>query len=346
MGPRFLATAAMWRRRTAGAWLCAALLGLAALPALGQVRVVQGFALTVSDVDRSEVFYEKALGFQKVAERHVADPSYDALTGVFGARVRSVTLRLGEEAIELDQFVAPGGEPIPIDSRSNDLWFQHLAIVVSDMEKAYRHLSEAPFQAISSEPQTIPATNAAAAGVQAFKFKDPDGHPLELLYFPPGKGRPKWHVSGDKVFLGVDHSAITVSDTERSLGFYRDLLGMRVAGGSLNTGPTQERLDGAFGAVVRVTGLRPQSPEGPGIEFLQYLTPAGGRAATVDVRASDTVHVHSVLEVDDLDALVPRLEQAKVVFVSPRVVERSGMPFRKGLMVKDPDGHAVMLVRR
>jgi hypothetical protein len=29
--------------------------------------------------------------------------------------------------------------------------------------------------------------------VQAFKFRDRDGHPLELLYFPPGQGRPIWH---------------------------------------------------------------------------------------------------------------------------------------------------------
>ncbi len=290
MEPRVLGTAVMWRRRTAGAWLCAALLGLAALPALGQVRAVQGFALTVSDVDRSEAFYEKVLGFQKVAERRIVDPSYDALTGVFGARVRSVTLRLGDKAIELDQFVAPGGEPILIDSRSNDLWFQHLAIVVSDMEKAYRHLGESPFQAISSEPQTIPAANAAAAGVQAFKFKDPDGHPLELLYFPPDKGRPKWHAPSDRLFLGIDHSAITVSGTERSLAFYRDLLGLKVGGGSLNSGPTQEHLDGAFGAVVRVTGLHPESPEGPGIEFLQYLTPAGGRPTPPGAHAADTVH--------------------------------------------------------
>jgi catechol 2,3-dioxygenase-like lactoylglutathione lyase family enzyme len=331
------------RRLGVAVWLLAAFLSVAALPALGQVRAVQGFGLTVSDVDRSVAFYQKALGFEKVADRLVVDPQYDALTGVFGARVRSVTLRLGNETIELDQFVAPGGQPIPIDSRSNDLWFQHLAIVVSDMDKAYRHLSGSPFQAISSAPQTIPATNKAAAGIQAFKFKDPDGHPLELLYFPPEKGRAKWHQPTDRLFLGIDHSAITVSDTGRSLAFYRDLLGLDVSGGSLNAGPTQEHLDGAFGAVVRVTGLHPHSPDGPGIEFLQYLTPAGGRPAPVALRTADTAHMHSILEVE---ALVPRLEARKVSFVSPRVVAVSGMPFTKSLMIKDPDGHAVMLVQR
>jgi len=41
--------------------------------------------------------------------------------------VRAVRLRLGEEQIELLQFLAPGGRPIPLDSRSNDRWFQHVA---------------------------------------------------------------------------------------------------------------------------------------------------------------------------------------------------------------------------
>lgn len=328
------------------AWLAAAILALAALSVWGQVREVRGFALTVSDLDRSVAFYEGALGFQKVAERTVADPAYDYLIGVFGSRVRRATLQLGDETIELEQFVAPGGEPIPVDSRSNDLWFQHLAVVVSDMGRAFEHLGRSRFQAISAAPQTIPESNAAAAGVRAFKFKDPDGHPLELIYFPPGKGRDKWHGSTARLFLGIDHSAFTVSDTDRSLAFYRDVLGLTVAGGSLNSGPTQEYLDGAFGAVVRVTGLRPDSGGGPGLEFLQYLTPGGGRPVPRHVRTADIVHMHSVLEVENLGALVPRLERAEVAFVSPRVVTLSAMPFTKGLMVKDPDGHAVLLVER
>ncbi|MGH8671856.1 MAG: VOC family protein [Burkholderiales bacterium] len=336
------------RRSTFAGRLCGALfafLAFAASACFADVREIRSFALTVSDMQRSVAFYERALGFQKVAERTIVDQNYDYLTGVFAARVRSVTMRLGDETVELDQFIAPGGEPIPVDSRSNDLWFQHFAIVVSDMEKAYAHLSRFPIQAISSAPQTIPASNTAAAGVKAFKFKDPDGHPLELLYFPPAKGRAKWHQPTGDLFLGIDHSAITVSDTGRSLRFYRDVLGMDVAGSSLNSGSTQEQLDNAFGAVVRVTGLRPDSAEGPGIEFLQYLTPAGGRAIPQGFGANDILHVRSVLEVDDIDAMTSMLQENNITFVSPHVVSVAGLPFSKGLMVKDPDGHAVLLVQ-
>ena len=297
-------------------------------------------------MDRSIAFYTQALGFHKVAERTIVDRNYDYLTGIFGARVRSVTLQLGEETIQLEQFLAPAGRSVPIDSRSNDLWFQHFAVVVRDMEKAYEHVRTFNVQGISSAPQTIPESNQAAAGIKAYKFKDPDGHPLELLYFPADKGNPKWQQATDKLFLGIDHSAITVSDTERSTAFYQGLLGLKVAGQGLNTGATQEQLDNAFGAVVRITGLRPERADGPGLEFLQYLTPSGGRATSADVQANDVVATRVVVEVDDLPALVPLLQGNNTIFISPDIVTVAGMPFSKCLMVKDPDGHPVLLVQR
>lgn len=333
-------------RARASLFIALAALLLAPFPSWAEVRAIRGYSLTVSNLERAVAFYESALDFKKVSERVIVDRNYDTLTGVFGTRVKSATLALGDEAIELNQFISPRGEPIPVDSRSHDLWFQHMAIVVRDMDQAYRHLQSYLTQAISDAPQTIPESNAAAAGIKAFKFKDPDGHPLELLYFPPGKGRVKWHGASGRLFLGIDHSAITVSDTGRSLSFYRDLLGLAVAGGSLNSGPTQEHLDNAFGAVVRVTALRPASPEGPGLEFLHYLTPGGGRPVPFTTRPNDIVHVHLVLEVDDLDAVINELQRNNVTFVSPQAVAVSGLPFSKGLMVRDPDGHALLLVQR
>ena len=314
-------------------------------PAFAEVRAIQGFALTVSDSERATAFYETALGFKKVSEQEISGREYDHLTGISGTKVKSVRLKLGSDSIELNQFVSPAGQLIPRDSRSNDLWFQHLAIVVSDMNQAYRHLQHFPIQPISEAPQTIPESNPPAAGIRAFKFKDPDGHPLELLYFPPGKGRAKWHHADGRLFLGIDHSAITVSDTERSLSFYRDVLGFAVAGGSLNNGATQEHLDNVVGAVVRVTALRPASTEGPGLEFLQYLTPGGGRPIPVTIHANDIAHVHAVIAVDNVTTVAAQLQRNNVAFISPDVVNINGLGYSKGLMVKDPDGHALLLVQ-
>ena len=198
-------------------------------PAL--VDGVDAIGITVSDMDRAVDFYSKVLTFEKVSDTEVAGENYEHLEGVFGLRMRVVRMRLGDEFIELTEYLAPKGRPIPVDSRSNDLWFQHIAIIVSDMDKAYAWLRQNKVEHASSGPQRLPDWNKNAAGISAFYFKDPDEHPVEVLQFPPDKGLEKWHrpLPSDKLFLGIDHTAIVVWDTDASVKFYRDLLGLHVA---------------------------------------------------------------------------------------------------------------------
>ena len=195
-----------------------------------RISALDSIGLTVSDLDRSVEFYRSVLSFEKVSEYEAAGEAYEHLTGVFGARMRVARLRLGGEYIELTEFLAPSGRRAPEDARSNDRWFQHIAIIVSDMDRAYAWLRQHRVQHASTGPQRLPEWNKNAAGIQAFYFRDPDGHPLEILAFPPDKGAAKWHVATDRLFLGIDHTAIVVSDTEASLRFYRETLGMRIAG--------------------------------------------------------------------------------------------------------------------
>ncbi len=103
--------------------------------------------------------------------------------------MRVVRLRLGDETIELTEYLAPKGRPIPVDSRSNDRWFQHFAIIMSDMERAYARLRQHKVQHASTGPQTLPDWNKNAGGIKAFYFKDPDGHALEILQFPRARAR-------------------------------------------------------------------------------------------------------------------------------------------------------------
>jgi catechol 2,3-dioxygenase-like lactoylglutathione lyase family enzyme len=131
-----------------------------------QVRAVQSISMTVEDMDRSIDFYTRVLDFRKTSDNEVAGEQFERLYGVFGVRCRVVTLQLGDESIELIEFLAPrGGRLIPRDSRANDRWFQHIAIVVTDMDRAYARLREHKVRHASSGPQELPSWNHNAGGI-------------------------------------------------------------------------------------------------------------------------------------------------------------------------------------
>ncbi|MEH2083151.1 MAG: VOC family protein [Nostoc sp.] len=301
-----------------------------------QVRKIRAIGLTVTNCDRSLSFYQEALNFKLVSDITVEGHNFST-EDVTQAKVRIVTLQLGDEFIELIEYVNIQGKPIPSDSQSNDLWFQHLAIVVSNMDRAYTHLRSFPIESISVAPQTILPDNQASDGVRAFKFKDPDGHDLELIWFPPDKGKDKWHQNSDSLFLGIDHSAIAVSHTEQSLHFYCDLLGMQIDSRSLNWRATQTRLDNLSGAKVRITALQPVE-NGVGIELLDYILPGKGRPIPSDWKSYDIASVQIELVANDIEQLIDKLRQNQIPIVD------SSFSHKQGYLIKDPDGHTIWLI--
>jgi catechol 2,3-dioxygenase-like lactoylglutathione lyase family enzyme len=250
-------------------------------------------------------------------------------------------MQLGDEQIELTEYIAPRGRPVPVDSRSNDRWFQHIAIIVRDMERAYAWLRQNRVEHASSGPQRLPDWNKNAGGIEVFYFRDPDGHHLEILQFPADKGDRRWQRPGNDLFLGIDHTAIVVSDTDASLTFYRDLLGMRVTGESENYGVEQEQLNNVFGARLRITALR--AAAGPGIEFLEYVAPRGGRPFPSDARPNDLYHWETHLVTRSSEEAWRTLRRARAEFLSSgpqQLTERGGV---SQFLVRDPDGHALAI---
>jgi catechol 2,3-dioxygenase-like lactoylglutathione lyase family enzyme len=327
------------------------------------VEAVEAIGITVGDLDRSIGFFRDVLAFTVTSgPTEASGQALEELTGVFAAHTRSARLSLGGQTIVLSQYLAPRGRPVPPDLHSNDRVFQHVAIVVSDMDRAYQHLRAHGVRHVSSAPQTLPAWNRAAAGIRAFYFADPDDHTLEIIWFPPGKGDPRWRplasatAGAAPLFLGIDHTAIAVGDTARSLRLYRDTLGLRVAGESENFGTEQEHLNAVFGAHLRITALRAAS--GPGIELLEYVAPRDGRPAPGDLHANDLARWQTVLRTRLPLASALRLALASGASPAPgRVVE----PARAGAdlapeadlapaqgasavaAIDDPDGHGLLL---
>ena len=301
-------------------------------------------SFTTADADRLGAFYRQAFGFEAMETEHHGGTGFARLTGVEGARARALPLRLGEETIELLAFPRRGA-PYPVDIGCDDPQFQHVAIVVADMEAAYVRLCAcAGWTAITSPaPQRLPASSGA---VTAFKFRDPEGHPLELLAFPPDNVPPRWREAPRRhgPCLGIDHSAIVVSGTALSAAFYRQLLGFSVVGGSLNRGREQEQLDAVPGAVVEVTALDPGMGKPPHLELLCYRSPRCRRGAPAALRSNDIAATRLTLEVDDVSALEHRLAAARVRLISAGIVRlRNNRP---AVLIRDPDGHAVLLLGR
>ena len=298
------------------ALLVGATLLLVAWPRRPRVRAhrILRISRVVADLDRAEAFYRDALGFRPVL-RGPTNPAVLAALGMPGVDAEESVMQLGEQTIALVRFTVTG-RGYPAGSRSDDLWFQHLAIVVSDMDEAYARLTRYPGWEPISEggPQTLPPANG---GVRAFKFRDPDLHPLELIWFPSDQGRAVWHqgTTGSLPFLGIDHSALAIASAARSLRFYR-ALGFKVSDRSLNRGAPQSRLDGLSDARVRVTALRPSAAAGPGLELLAYHPL--GRANHVDA-VSDIATDWVTVAVGHLADGLPRL-------------------------VRDPDGHRLVLI--
>jgi len=323
---------------------------------LGQAqsaKAVTKVSVTVADLERSIKFYTTVLPFQKISNYTLSGKPTQRLFGIRDPQlsVKVTLLRLGEEYIELMEFNTSKlkGRKIPEDSKSNDLWFQHIAIVVSDMDKAYQQLMKHQIPHVSTSPQTLPDYIPAASGISAFYFRDPDNHNLEIIYFPKDKGNPKWQTSNGEIFLGIDHTAIGIEQTKESLAFYQDLLHLEVAGNSENFGEEQEHLNQVFGARLLITGLHAAS--GFGVEFLDYIAPPGGRNYPKDSEVTDLWHWHTSLKVSDVKRYYADLLEANYEMISSGIVplndplknNNNSLKNEQGFLVRGPDGHAILI---
>jgi catechol 2,3-dioxygenase-like lactoylglutathione lyase family enzyme len=219
---------------------------------------IDGLRRTVSDLRQSIDFYCGALGFERP---RLSAPSMPSAT----------RLQLGAQHIDLVVQADPTWKPAL--ANAPDPRFQHAAIVTGDMETAWHRLEPYSAAMISRDgPQVLPAHTG---GVTALKFRDPDGHPLELIQFPAGIGDPCWHLSrAVGPTLGIDHFALVVRAVDRSTDFFATQLDLRVTSRDVNHGIEQDRLDGLDGVEVEVVSLEPRrGRRTPHLELLSYRYP-------------------------------------------------------------------------
>ena len=301
--------------------------------------VIDRIILIVSDLDRAEDDYVGTFGCT-VEHRADIEPSLTRVLCLPDARGRRSLLRLGRERIELLEFADSAGRPYPPDSTSTDLWFQHMAIVVNDMTRAHRRVMANPrFRPISRDgPVRLPDSSG---GVTAFKFRDRDGHPLELLAFPERRVPRAWR-DGDGPFLGVDHTAIGVADSARSTRFFGAVFGFAAGIRTENCGPEQAALDDVEDVCVSVTRLAPDLPA-PRLELLRYRV--GTRRPIPPATASnDIAATHSAVRVASLDPIAAALARRGTPLADhDRMTLRPGM---RAALITGPDGHRFLVEER
>jgi catechol 2,3-dioxygenase-like lactoylglutathione lyase family enzyme len=266
-----------------------------ALTSSSQFNRLSCFGLTTANAQQLASFYIRAFGCRQVANTRLRGDTFRHLMGI-ESDARCVTLSLGSEIIELLEFDVQG-KPYPAHASACDAVFQHFAVVTADMTVAWSALREVGgwVSITRGEPQQLPERSG---GVTAFKFRDPEGHPLELLSFPLGRTPPKWQVQhGSYPCLGIDHSAIVVSGTQASIAFYT-AYGLQVSSQSHNAGPEQDRLDGLASVVVDVTGLAPVI-SAPHVELLSYREEASAPGL---LNSNDIAATRLIFESDEAAA--------------------------------------------
>ena len=297
---------------------------------MNAVQRLSRIKMICSEPDHLADFYKAAFGFVQTADVTITDSAFGRLIDIPGAIAQVITLRLGGQEIEL-AGIQPPGRNYPRGVSGRSVLFQHFAIVVSDMVSAYARLSaHRGWKTISTDgPQSLPASSG---GVTALKFRDPEGHPLELIAFPQDGTPAKWQSSSTAECVGIVHSAISVAVTERSVKFYEGL-GVRRTGGSLNLGPEQDKLDDIAGARVKVTAMAP-ALETPHVELLCYQGEFDRESAVP--ATNDIAATRLVMKVASEAALGRLCAQNAGTILSDPVRFEHG---RLRAMLRDPDGH-------
>ncbi len=143
--------------------------------------------------------------------------------------------------------------------------------------------------------------------------------------------------------LGADHTGITVSNLERSVQFWQNVLGFEFSHAAHQKGELAQEITGVNGAEIKLVVLK--APGGHKIELLEYLAPPD-RTKHIDLRPCDVGHVHVALTVDNLEAVLEKIAASGWKAAGkPQTLERGPNAGKRVVYVRDPDGTTIELMQ-
>ena len=138
--------------------------------------------------------------------------------------------------------------------------------------------------------------------------------------------------------MAADHTGLTVSNLERSLAFWQDVLGFELSHRAHHTGDLASEVTGVPGAEISIAVLK---APGHRIELLEYHAPPD-RKRHIDLRPCDVGSVHVALTVDNLDAVLERIAVSGWKAVgSPQTLQSGPNAGKRVIYVRDPDGTTI-----
>jgi catechol 2,3-dioxygenase-like lactoylglutathione lyase family enzyme len=144
--------------------------------------------------------------------------------------------------------------------------------------------------------------------------------------------------------ISADHTGITVSNLERSLAFWRNVLGFELSHTAHQTGEMATEITGVAGAEIKLAVVK--TPGGHKVELLEYLAPPE-RKRHVDLRPCDVGSVHVALIVDDLEAILSAINASGWKAAGkPQTLQSGPNAGKRVVYVRDPDGTTLELMQR
>ncbi len=137
--------------------------------------------------------------------------------------------------------------------------------------------------------------------------------------------------------LAADHTGITVSNLERSLIFWRDVLGFELSHRAHHTGELASEVTGVAEAEISLAILKGY---GHKIELLEYLAPKDRKQ--INVRPCDVGSVHVAFTVDDLDAVLNAIAASGWHSAGkPQTLSSGPNAGKRVIYVRDSDGTTI-----
>ena len=277
--------------------------------------------ITVNNVEENLALYRDTLQLKVESDFEVSGPAWEKVTGISGVKFRRITLqREGVDTgkIVLLKFSSPQSRPFPLDRKQYDLGLYDFGFESADIDKTYALLIKKGYTFDSTVQPVIAQGNTVAreASIQA-----PEGVRIMLVqvfYKPSATQKEEELITSE-----MEHVVIVAKDREKSVRFYRDILGLKVIFDNVLEGEQLDQIVRLSRAKLNVYLLGKENVNAGKVEIIQYLSHEG-RPLPKDTSLSDCGLRFISFRVDDMDKAYSLLRGKGIEFLSEPIIVAMG----------------------